>query len=175
MIVRVGTLALACALVLALPAQAGVIDKAQKEAEAAKSTQSWSAWGGDIGFRWNRGLLANIGVTVEAPSAQTDTTFASPASYRVAFDAYAAVRSVNVAAGSVSLNLSGRSLSVSEQLTVAGTQMSRLTLNTGGGSVNVSGTSMVFNGGASGFGAVTGADSTLFRERQVQLGARFEF
>jgi len=35
MIVRVGTLALACALVLALPAQAGVIDKAQKEAAAA--------------------------------------------------------------------------------------------------------------------------------------------
>jgi hypothetical protein len=25
------------------------------------------------------------------------------------------------------------------------------------------------------FGQVTGADSTLFRERQVQLGARFEF
>ncbi|HEX8845002.1 MAG TPA: carboxypeptidase regulatory-like domain-containing protein [Pyrinomonadaceae bacterium] len=32
-----------------------------------------------------------------------------------------------------------------------------------------------FNGGASGFGSVTGADSTLFRERQVQLAVRFEF
>jgi len=32
-----------------------------------------------------------------------------------------------------------------------------------------------FNSGASGFNSVTGADSTLFRERQVQLGARFEF
>ena len=32
-----------------------------------------------------------------------------------------------------------------------------------------------FNSGASGFGAVTGADSTLFRERQIQLAARFEF
>ena len=31
---------------------------------------------------------------------------------------------------------------------------------------------LVFNPG---FGAVTGADSTLFRERQVQLGIRFEF
>jgi hypothetical protein len=32
-----------------------------------------------------------------------------------------------------------------------------------------------FNGGATGFGSVTGADSTLFRERQVQLAVRFEF
>jgi hypothetical protein len=39
----------------------------------------------------------------------------------------------------------------------------------------ISGTSMVFNSGASGFGSVTGADSTLFRERQIQLAARFEF
>ncbi len=32
-----------------------------------------------------------------------------------------------------------------------------------------------FNSGASGFGTTTGADSTLFRERQVQLAVRFEF
>jgi hypothetical protein len=32
-----------------------------------------------------------------------------------------------------------------------------------------------FNGGANGFFSVTGADSTLFRERQVQLAVRFEF
>ena len=32
-----------------------------------------------------------------------------------------------------------------------------------------------FNSGASGFQSVTGADSTLFRERQVQIAARFEF
>jgi hypothetical protein len=32
-----------------------------------------------------------------------------------------------------------------------------------------------FNSGASGFNSVTGADSTLFRERQIQLAARFEF
>ena len=32
-----------------------------------------------------------------------------------------------------------------------------------------------FNGGVTGFGSVTGADSTLFRERQVQFAVRFEF
>ena len=32
-----------------------------------------------------------------------------------------------------------------------------------------------FNSGASGYLSVTGADSTLFRERQVQLAVRFEF
>ena len=39
----------------------------------------------------------------------------------------------------------------------------------------ISGTTLNFNAGNTGFNAVTGADSTLFRERQVQLGARFEF
>ncbi len=32
-----------------------------------------------------------------------------------------------------------------------------------------------FNSGVNGFGSVTGADSTLFRERQVQLAARLQF
>lgn len=32
-----------------------------------------------------------------------------------------------------------------------------------------------YSSGASGFNSVTGADSTLFRERQVQLAARFQF
>jgi len=69
MIVRVSTLALACALGLSATAHAGVIDKA-REAEAA-SHQTWSAWGGDIGVRWNRELLGNIGVRIEAsPAAQ---------------------------------------------------------------------------------------------------------
>ncbi|MDQ3919592.1 MAG: TonB-dependent receptor, partial [Acidobacteriota bacterium] len=40
---------------------------------------------------------------------------------------------------------------------------------------SISGTTLNFNGGASGFSSVTGADSTLFRERQVQLGVRFHF
>lgn len=40
---------------------------------------------------------------------------------------------------------------------------------------SISGTTLNFNSGASGFNSVTGADSTLFRERQVQLGVRFHF
>jgi len=59
--IRVCALALACGLGVASLAQAGVIDKAQTAAQQ----QSWSAWGGDIGVRWNRGLLKNIGVAVE--------------------------------------------------------------------------------------------------------------
>jgi hypothetical protein len=39
----------------------------------------------------------------------------------------------------------------------------------------ISGTNLTFNSGAAGFGSVTGADSTLFRERQIQFAARFEF
>ena len=37
---------------------------------------------------------------------------------------------------------------------------------------NLSGTTLSLNPA---FGSTTGADSTLFRERQVQLGARFQF
>jgi hypothetical protein len=41
---------------------------------------------------------------------------------------------------------------------------------------NQSGTTLTFNGaGTNPFFNVTGADSTLFRERQVQFAARFEF
>ena len=41
---------------------------------------------------------------------------------------------------------------------------------------NLSGSNLTFNGaGTNPFLNVTGADSTLFRERQVQLAARFEF
>jgi hypothetical protein len=39
----------------------------------------------------------------------------------------------------------------------------------------LSGSTLTFNGGLTGFGTTTGADSTLFRERQVQLAVRFEF
>jgi hypothetical protein len=37
---------------------------------------------------------------------------------------------------------------------------------------NLSGTTLTYN---TPFGATTGADSTLFRERQIQFAARFEF
>jgi len=71
--IRVCALALACGLGLASLGQAGVIDTAQKA--EAKSQQAWTAWGGDIGVRWNRDLLKNIGVTVEqAPTAQLSKT-----------------------------------------------------------------------------------------------------
>jgi hypothetical protein len=41
---------------------------------------------------------------------------------------------------------------------------------------NQSGTTLTFNGvGTNPFMNVTGADSTLFRERQVQFAARLEF
>jgi len=40
---------------------------------------------------------------------------------------------------------------------------------------SISGTTLTFNSGASGFQSVTGADSTLFRERQIQLAVRFQF
>ncbi|MFL6283709.1 MAG: carboxypeptidase regulatory-like domain-containing protein [Pyrinomonadaceae bacterium] len=40
---------------------------------------------------------------------------------------------------------------------------------------SISGNTLTFNSGASGFNSVTGADSTLFRERQIQIGARFQF
>lgn len=52
-------------------ARAGVIANAPR-AEAS-SPQAWSAWGGEMGFRWNRGLLGNIGVAIE-PSAAGLTT-----------------------------------------------------------------------------------------------------
>lgn len=39
----------------------------------------------------------------------------------------------------------------------------------------ISGSTLNFNSGATGFNSVTGTDSTLFRERQVQLAVRFEF
>jgi hypothetical protein len=49
-------------------AQAGVIDAAQR---ADNTPQSWSAWGGDIGFNWNRDLTTAIGITLKKASEQT--------------------------------------------------------------------------------------------------------
>lgn len=43
------------------------------------------------------------------------------------------------------------------------------------GLYSLSGSTLTFSSGATGFGSVTGADSTLFRERQVQLAARLQF
>ena len=49
-------------------AHAGVIDEARK-AEAA-TTQAWTAWGGEVGVRWNRPLLELLGLTLEPDAEQ---------------------------------------------------------------------------------------------------------
>ena len=57
------------AAIVPVAAYSGVIDSAQKA-----SAQTWSAWGGQIGVRWNRDLLSNLGVTVgNAPTAKLAT------------------------------------------------------------------------------------------------------
>ena len=43
-------------------AYAGVIDKAQRA-----DTQTWSAWGGNVGFHWNQDLLRGLGITLSSP------------------------------------------------------------------------------------------------------------
>ncbi|HEX7769708.1 MAG TPA: hypothetical protein VF422_06730 [Dokdonella sp.] len=49
-------------------AHAGVIDSARTaEAEAA---QAWTAWGGEVGVRWNRNLLDILGVAIEPAADQ---------------------------------------------------------------------------------------------------------
>jgi hypothetical protein len=63
MMMKHHALAFFVAAALVPVAYAGVIDKAQ-QAGASASTQTWSAWGGDIGMRWNRDLLTNLGVDV---------------------------------------------------------------------------------------------------------------
>jgi hypothetical protein len=57
------TLVLGIACACAGSAYAGVIDTAN-HAQAASAAQTWSAWGGEIGIRWNPTLLENLGVTV---------------------------------------------------------------------------------------------------------------
>ena len=65
-------LALLVAAAFVPAASAGVIDKAQAGANAP--AQSWSAWGGQLGIRWNRDLLTNLGVTVgSAPGGKLAT------------------------------------------------------------------------------------------------------
>ena len=61
----------AFAVALAPLASAGVIDTAQR----AAAQQSWSAWGGDIGFHWNQDLVKDLGITmnkVGTPLAKQD-------------------------------------------------------------------------------------------------------
>ncbi|RYD15073.1 MAG: hypothetical protein EOP90_10910 [Lysobacteraceae bacterium] len=45
-------------------ALAGVIDRAGNG--SSQGTQTWSAWGGEVGVRWNHDLLGNLGIAVDA-------------------------------------------------------------------------------------------------------------
>jgi len=64
MTMKLHALALLIAAAVLPVAHAGVIEKANTQA-----TQTWSAWGGEIGVRWNRDLLGNLGLTVaDAPT-----------------------------------------------------------------------------------------------------------
>src|SRR5690606_29416533 len=44
-------------------AHAGVIDSARTA--QAEDAQAWTAWGGEVGVRWNRNLLGILGATIE--------------------------------------------------------------------------------------------------------------
>ncbi len=61
-----------CVAAACVPAAyAGVIDQAQKQA----AQQAWSAWGGDVGFRWNKDLLDNLGVSTKSAQATAQQDF----------------------------------------------------------------------------------------------------
>ena len=59
---KLHALALFIAAAVVPAAYAGVIDNARSQTPAATAT--WSAWGGQIGVRWNRDLLRNLGISV---------------------------------------------------------------------------------------------------------------
>jgi hypothetical protein len=65
MMIKHHALAFFVAAALVPAAYAGVIDRAQQAGTSA-SAQTWSAWGGEIGVRWNRDLLTNLGVNVDS-------------------------------------------------------------------------------------------------------------
>jgi len=75
MMMKLHALAFLVAAALAPAVNAGVIDKAQQADNDAKS-QVWSAWGGNIGFHWNSGLLGGLGITLSQP----EQTIAAPTS-----------------------------------------------------------------------------------------------
>ncbi|HKE49183.1 MAG TPA: hypothetical protein VKB52_14055 [Rhodanobacteraceae bacterium] len=69
---KLHALALFIAAAIVPAANAGVIDRAQ--AQGTPATATWSAWGGQIGLRWNHDLLGNLGMTLgKAPTARLAT------------------------------------------------------------------------------------------------------
>jgi hypothetical protein len=65
------------ALGLSVFAQAGVIDRAQQV-----QSQTWSAWGGQIGVHWNADLLAGLGISVRADESVAAPTTGTHADFR---------------------------------------------------------------------------------------------
>lgn len=55
---------------LSIGAQAGVIDEAVRRAPVGE--QTWSAWGGEAGLRWNRDLLGAYGIAVQAAAGRIE-------------------------------------------------------------------------------------------------------
>src|SRR5690349_7348120 len=53
-------------------ANAGIADRTANA--KAPAVQSWSAWGGSMGVRWNYDLMANLGVRVESRTGQLKQT-----------------------------------------------------------------------------------------------------
>ncbi len=62
--ILVFAIAAACATSVA---SAGLLDRA-KPAPNPNATQTWSAWGGQIGVRWNLDLMHNLGISLSAPT-----------------------------------------------------------------------------------------------------------
>jgi hypothetical protein len=61
-------LCMGVALACVTSASAGITDRAT--ATSTKGTQSWSAWGGSMGVRWNTDLMQNLGIRVETRAGQ---------------------------------------------------------------------------------------------------------
>lgn len=63
-------LALGVALALATPAVAD--DVTSPPSTAATAPQTWAAWGGTVGVRWNRDLAGDIGLRIDAPTGRLE-------------------------------------------------------------------------------------------------------
>jgi len=57
-------------IALALAPAAYAAGPTKAPASESKATESWSAWGGVIGIRWNFDLMKNLGIEVESRAAQ---------------------------------------------------------------------------------------------------------
>ncbi len=65
-------LCMGVALACVTSASAGITDRAT--ATSTKGTQSWSAWGGSMGMRWNADLMQNLGISIQSRAGQLRQT-----------------------------------------------------------------------------------------------------